>query len=81
MVGYAHLALPGELEAAGVVEGATEWFPPPRFLVDPDGESSKIYVASGSAGMPGHPTLGFLLLEEYVEERAQLFVTAFQNAQ
>lgn len=81
MLDYAHLGRPGELEDAAVVEGATEWFPPPRFLLNVDAGSSRLYIASVSAGMPGHPQRGFLPLEEYVEERARLFVTAFHSAQ
>lgn len=75
--GYAHLARPGELEGRDEVEGATEWFPPPRFLLEP--ETSRLYIAAvHGAGLTGP---GFLPFEEYVDERAELFVTAFRNAQ
>lgn len=75
---YAHLARPGQLEDVTVIEGATEWFPPPRFLLD--AETSRLYIASVSAKRPELPGPGFVPFEEYVHERAQLFVQAFQNA-
>ncbi len=78
MLSYTHLARPGELRGAVVVEGATEWFPPPRFLLDPD--TSRLYIAAVSRR--SHPSgPGFLPFEEYVNERAELFVTAFRKAQ
>lgn len=79
LLGYAHLARPGELESLSVVEAATEWFPPPRFVLDAD--TSRLYIAAVSATRADLPGPGFLPLEDYVEERAQLFVTAFRNAQ
>jgi hypothetical protein len=81
MLDYAHLGRRGELEDAAVVEGATEWFPPPRFLLDVEAGASRLYIASVSAGIPGQLRPRFLPLEEYVEERARLFVTAFRDAQ
>ncbi len=78
MLGYAHLARPGELESIAVVEAATEWFPPPRFVLDAD--TSRLFIAAVSAQRPGLPGPGFLPFEEYVGGRAELFVTAFRNA-
>jgi hypothetical protein len=76
MLGFAHLARPGELEGRDVVEGATEWFPPPRFLLAV--ETSRLYIAAvHAAGFQGP---GFLPFGEYVDERAELFATAFRNA-
>lgn len=83
MLDYAQLARPGELDGRDTVEVATEWFPPPRFLLDAG--TSRLYIAAvhgiaavEGAGLPGP---GFLPFEEYVDERAELFVTAFRNAQ
>jgi hypothetical protein len=75
---YAQLARREDLEEAGPSEGATEWFPPPRFLLDPD--TDRIYIAA-VAGIkrPGPLTL-FTPVERYLEERAQLFAEAFRAA-
>jgi hypothetical protein len=78
VLGYTRLAGPGDLEGAAVVEGATEWFPPPRFMVDPDTSGLYIAAVSHSAQLPG-PV--FLPFEDYVAERTKLFVTAFRNSQ
>lgn len=78
ILGYAHLARSGELESPSVVKGATERFPPPRFLFDAD--TSRLYIAAMSTRRAELPGPGFLPFDDYVDERAELFVAAFRNA-
>jgi hypothetical protein len=47
LLGYVHLARPGELEKPFTVEAATEWFPPPRFALDT--ATSGLQIAAVSA--------------------------------
>lgn len=79
LLDYTHLARRGELESPSVVDSATEWFPPPRFVLDAD--TSRLYIAAVSAKRVDLPGPGFSPLEDYLDERAELFVTAFRNAQ
>lgn len=75
---YVQLAGPHGLADAPVVEGATEWFPPPRFLLD--AETSVLHIASVSGQGQEHSHPGFMPFDAYVEERAGLFVEAYRNA-
>lgn len=75
---YAQLARQQDLEDIGTEDGATEWFPPPRFLLDTD--TSRLYIAAvARTKRPNSRTL-FIPLEQYMEERAKLFVEAFRAA-
>lgn len=59
-------------------EGATEWFPPPRFVLV--AETSRLYIESAALSGRSGITAGLVPLEQYVEERARLFVEGFQAA-
>lgn len=75
---YLQLAHEPDLEDARPVDGATEWFPPPRFVLV--AETSRLYIASVASILRTKNTAGFVPLEDYVNERAQLFVEGFQAA-
>lgn len=60
------------------MDGATEWFPPPRFILV--AETSRLYIASVASILCTKNTAGFVPLEDYVNERAHLFVEGFQAA-
>jgi hypothetical protein len=75
---YVQLARREDLEDVGQAEGATEWFPPPRFLLDPDTHQLLIATVAG-AKRPSTGTL-FIPVETYIEERAKLFAEAFRAA-
>jgi hypothetical protein len=78
MTQYLHLAPESDLEDSGSAEGATEWFPPPHFVLVL--ETSRLYIESATpSGRPGI-TAGLVPLEQYVAERARLFVEGFQAA-
>ncbi len=77
IVKYVQLGREQDLEDA-VPEGATEEFPPPRFVLDTD--TSRLYIAAVSRAHEPHSRPSFLPVEQYVEERTQLFIDAFQSA-
>lgn len=78
MIGYVQLAREKDLEETETGEGATEWFPPPHFVLDTD--TSRLYIA-GTSRMHQHTSRQrFIPVEQYVEEHAQLFVEAFRAA-
>ena len=59
----------------GRAEGPTEWFPPPKLLLDtPSGDLLIASVSRDAAA--GHQAV-FVPLEQYIFERARLFVDAF----
>ena len=49
-------------------EGATEWFPPPRFVLDTD--TSRLYIAAVSRTHQPRSRQSFMPVEQYIEERA-----------
>lgn len=53
----------------------TEWFPPPRLLLDT--ETSDLFIASVGRGRDADSRTVFVPLEQYINERARLFVEAF----
>jgi hypothetical protein len=59
-------------------DGATEWYPPPRFVLDTD--TSWLYIATVSPTRLPASRQSFMPVEQYIEERAQLFVEAFRAA-
>ncbi|MDR6415235.1 hypothetical protein [Pseudarthrobacter sulfonivorans] len=77
MIQYMELAREADLDS-GPAEGATEWFPPPRFVLV--AETSRLYIESAALSGSSGITAGLVPLEQYVEERAQLFVEGFQAA-
>jgi hypothetical protein len=78
IIGYVQLAREQDLEDAGPEEGATEEFPPPRLVLDTD--TSRLYIADLGVTHQPKARQGFVPMEQYIEERAQLFVEAFQAA-
>lgn len=63
-------------QGARTEEAPTEWFPPPRLLLD--NETTELFIASVSPGTePGARTV-FVPLDQYIAERARLFVEAFK---
>lgn len=78
MIRYVQLTREQDLEAAGPEESATEEFPPPRLVLDTD--TSRLYIAalSPTHEPDSHPS--FIPIEQYIEERAQLFIDAFRAA-
>jgi hypothetical protein len=78
IIGYVQLAHEQDLEDAGPEEGATEWFPPPRLVLDT--ETARLYIADVSRAHLPKSRQSFLPVEQYIEERAQLFVEAFRAA-
>ena len=75
---FSQLARLEDLEATGPMEGATEWFPPPRFLLDPD--THRLYIAAVAGVKRSDPRTLFVPVEQYIEERAKLFTEAFLAA-
>lgn len=59
-------------------DGATEWYPPPRFLLDTD--TTRIFIESVARTEEPPSRTVFMPLERYLDERAQLFVQAFRKA-
>lgn len=78
IIGYVQLAREQDLEDAGPEEGATEWFPPPRFVLDTD--TARLYIAAVSRTHQPKSGQSFMPVEQYIEEHAQLFVEAFRAA-
>ena len=78
IIGYVQLAREQDLEDAGPEEGATEWFPPPRFVLDTD--TARLYIAAVGRMHPPKSGQSFMPVEQYIEEHAQLFVDAFRAA-
>ncbi|WP_426226652.1 hypothetical protein [Pseudarthrobacter sp. DSP2-3-2b1] len=78
IIKYLQLAHEPDLEDARPAEGATEWFPPPRFVLV--AETSRLYIASAGSIVRAKNTTGLVPLEQYVSERAQLFVEGFRAA-
>lgn len=75
---YIQFAHEADLADSGTAEGATEWFPPPHFVLV--WETSRLCIDSAAlSGRPGI-TAGLVPLEQYVEERAQLFVEGIRAA-
>lgn len=65
-------------EAGRPDDGATEWFPPPRFLLDKD--TSRLFIESvDRTGRHPFWTV-FMPVEQYLDERSDLFIQAFRNA-
>lgn len=75
---YVQLAREQDLEDAGPPDGATEWFPPPRLVLDTD--TDRLYIAAVSRTHPPKSRQSFIPVEQYIEEHAQLFVEAFRAA-
>ncbi len=75
---YVQLTREKELEDTGPEENPTEEFPPPRLVLDAD--SSRLYIAAvrGHHGLNAQPR--FIPVEQYIEDRAQLFIEAFRSA-
>jgi hypothetical protein len=78
IIGYVQLAHEQDLEDAGPEEGATEWFPPPRLVLDTD--TARLYIADVIRTHQPKSRQSFVPVEQYIEERAQLFVEAFRAA-
>lgn len=78
MRAYVQLAREQDLEDAGPEEGATEGFPPPRLVLDTD--TSRLYISDVTLTRQPLSRPGFVPVEQYIEERAQLFVEAFRAA-
>jgi hypothetical protein len=68
---------PDVTDSPPAIEGATEWFPPPRFLLVE--ETSQLYIVSVSARTRHLPGQGFEPLTDYIEERAGRFVAGFRR--
>jgi hypothetical protein len=75
MRAYVRLARHDELEDIGPDNGATEWFPPPRFLLDT--ATSRLQIAAVARTKRPNSRTRFIPLEQYMDERARLFVEAF----
>jgi hypothetical protein len=75
---YVQLVGKGEVKDPRTVEGATEWFPPPRLLLLSD--TSELYIAQAATAKHMLVGAGFLPLGQFVDEKAQLFVEAFRSA-
>ncbi|WLQ05812.1 hypothetical protein [Arthrobacter oryzae] len=75
---YVQLAREQELEDAGPEEGATEGFPPPRLVLDSD--TSRLYIADVTRTRQTGSGQGYVPVEQYIKERARLFVEAFRAA-
>lgn len=73
---YLQLTHERDLEDARPDDGATEWFPPPRFLLA--AETSRLYIASVASKRRAGISAGFVPLEQYVNERAQLFAAGLR---
>ncbi|MHA7288685.1 hypothetical protein ACX80V_03405 [Arthrobacter sp. MDT3-24] len=78
MLKYVQLAREQDLEDAGPEEGATEEFPPARLVLDTD--ASRLYIAAVSPMRQTNSRPSFLPVEQYIEDRAQLFIEAFRAA-
>ncbi|QHK20534.1 hypothetical protein GU243_13230 [Pseudarthrobacter psychrotolerans] len=75
---YMQLAREPDLEDASAPDGATEWFPPPRFVLVV--ETSRLYIESVAPSGRSDIATGLVPLEKYADERAQLFVEGFRAA-
>ncbi|KRE54843.1 hypothetical protein ASG92_24420 [Arthrobacter sp. Soil736] len=78
IIGYVQLAREQDLEDTAPEEGATEWFPPPRLVLDTD--TARLYIAAVSRTHQPASRPSFIPVEQYIEEQAQLFVEAFRAA-
>ena len=78
LANYVQLADQVELTEAGPLEGATEWFPPPRLLLVR--ETSELYIARVARLRRTETGTGIVLLAQFVDEKAQLFAEAFRSA-
>lgn len=78
LIDYVQLADHADLEKAGPLEGATEWFPPPRLVLVK--ETSELYIAQVARVRRPEAGTGFVLLGHFIHEKAQLFVEAFRSA-
>lgn len=75
---YVQLADRADLEKAGPLEGATEWYPPPSLLLIR--ETTELYISQVARIRRSETGTGMVLLEQFVDEKAQLFVEAFRSA-
>lgn len=78
LASYVQLADQIDLKEAGPVEGATEWFPPPRLLLVR--ETSELYIARVARIRRPETGTGIVLLGQFIDEKAQLFAEAFRSA-
>ncbi len=78
LANYVHLADQIDVKEAGPLEGATEWFPPPRLLLVR--ETSELYIARVARIRRLETGTGIVLLEQFIDEKAQLFAEAFRSA-
>ncbi|MET3721722.1 MULTISPECIES: hypothetical protein [unclassified Arthrobacter] len=78
MTQYMQLAHETDLEDSGPADGATEWFPPPQFVLV--AETSRLFIESAALSGRSGITTGLVPLEQYVGERAQLFVEGLRAA-
>ncbi|MCU1517181.1 MAG: hypothetical protein JWQ75_1902 [Pseudarthrobacter sp.] len=74
---YVQLSDQADLAEAGPLEGATEWFPPPRLLLVR--EASELYVSRVSGLRRTETGTGFVLLGDFLDEKARLFIEAFRS--
>jgi hypothetical protein len=65
------------MQGSRTEEAPTEWFPPPRFLLD--AEAHDLFIASSARGSGTGSRAVFVPLEQYIIERARLFVEAFRS--
>lgn len=78
LANYVQLADHRDLSKAGTVEGATEWYPPPSLLLVR--ETSELFIAQVTGIRRAEAGTGLVLLRQFVDEKARLFVEAFRAA-
>jgi hypothetical protein len=65
------------MQGSRTEEAPTEGFPPPRFLLD--AETPNLFIASSASGTGAGARTVFVPVEQYIIERARLFVDAFKS--
>ncbi|MFP3461104.1 hypothetical protein R5O87_09665 [Arthrobacter globiformis] len=73
---YVQLGRLRDFQGSKLVDAPTEWFPPPRLLLDSG--TAGLFIASISRMVDPDSRTVFVPLEQYVNECARLFVDAFK---
>ena len=76
LIPYVQMGRLQDLQGSRPEDSPTEWFPPPRLLLDT--ETSDLFIASVGRGRGPDSRTVFVPLEQYINERARLFVEAFK---
>lgn len=76
LIPYVQVGRLQDLQGSVPEDIPTEWFPPPRLLLDTD--TSDLFIASVGRGRDSGSRTVFVPLEQYINERARLFVEAFK---